>query len=304
MKENEKESLTLVQERVAALQGKKQQEVLRAGELIGMTKTNRFHAEFIRYSQLASQIRALEEGTHEAYGMDAKKFCKEILGIPYTTLNEQRTLLKNTKLEVVSAFKALGYSDGQISILKTSEEEELKALINKGTLTIGKEEIPVTPDNMPKIAKHIERIVNQNKELEAEKEELGKKLLSKYDMADRNKKLEEKNKQLEQEKNVLTQKYENARHGLSEDDIRSLNAIQNHKDQFDAIITLMETADVKAYSSKVRADFVGFAEYMHDRICLMFDLVKNTQDAFDPVPDAQLDEDREWFTKKYGKEAL
>lgn len=297
-------ALVPVQERVAELQEKKHQGVLQSGERVGALKMNRFHARFAKYMELHSLVVALENGVHETYGMDQKTFCKEFAGVSYDTTNNFRNLCKEAKAEVITAIKVLGYTNNTIELLKTSDDEEVKALMSKGTLVVGSEEIPVTPENMPKVIKHIEKVVKRNNDLEAEKEELGKKLESKYDMADRNKKLEEKNKRLEKEKEVLGRKYEQSKKGLSEEDIVSLNAIQSHKDQFDTIMALMEMTNVQDHSSKTRTEFIIFAEYMHDRACLMFDHVKNTQDLRDPVPDAQLDEDREFFIKKYGKDAL
>ncbi len=306
MKEKGREELSPVQERVADLKEQKHLGVLKKGEYVGAFRVHEFYAQLSKYMALIEKIRLIESNAQEAYGMNAVTFCKEVLGIPYNTLKDQRTLLKDTKPHVVAAIKALGYSDYEIGVLKTSEDEEVKALMGNGILRVNNVEVDVSPENMPKIAKHIERIVARSNELEGEKEDLEKKLLSKYDMADRNKKLEEKNKTLEIDKKALERKYDQAKKGLSEDDIRSLGAIQTHKDQFDAIITLVESADVTEYSSKVRADFVAFAEYMHDRVLLMFDFVRNTHvtPGADPVPDAQLDEDREWFTTKYGKGAL
>ncbi len=306
MKEKEKAALTPVQESVAELQEKKHMGLLKVGEQIGALKISRFYARFAEYMELHTLIVSLDNNAHAACGMDQKQFCKEFAGRSYDTVNNFRNLYKKAKVEAVVALKSMGYSNQAIELLKTSDDEDTKALMSKGTLVVGKEEIQVTAENMPRIIKHIEKVVNKNVELEAEKEELEKKLLSKYDMADRNKKLEEKNKTLEVDKKVLERKYEQAKHGLSEEDVRSANAIQSHKDQFDAIMTLIEAADVKGYSAKVRAEIVTFAEYMHDRVLLMFDFVRSTNaiPGQDPVPDFQLDDDKKWFLEKYGKGAL
>lgn len=164
-----------------------------------------------------------------------------------------------------------------------------------------------TVDDINKMSvKDIRKLIAEKEDWKAKTRQLELQLQGKYDMADRNKKLEEKNKKLEQDKQAVERKLEQAKHGLSEDDIRSLNAIKMHKDQFDAIMTLIESADVMGYSSKTRADFVTFAEYMHDRVLLMYDFVRSTHPVpgKDPVPEAQLDMDKKWFTEKYGNGAL
>lgn len=304
MKEKEKAALTPVQESVAELQEKKHLGLLKVGEQVGALKISRFNARFAEYMELHTLIVSLDNNAHAAYGMDQKEFCKEFAGISYETVNNFRNLCKKAKAEVVVALKAMGQSNQAIELLKTSDDEDTKALMSKGTLVVGKEEIQVTAENMPRIIKHIEKVVNKNVELEAEKEELEKKLLSKYDMADRNKKLEEKNKTLELDKKILERKYEQAKHGLSEEDVRSLGALRDHKDLFDSIIAQVEAADVRKYSEKVRLELLGFVEYMDDRAALACDLIKNRYDERDPVPDAILDEDKKRFTAKYGEGAL
>lgn len=251
--------------------------------------------------EAGKRLTAMKE--FEKYG-EWEKIVEGRIGI--SRITAWRFMAIARKLSVVSRVKQLaitGIGDGigKLYALLNVTDDELTEFDETGMFR------GATVDDLNKMsAKDIRKLIVEKEDLRSKINQLELQLNAKYDMADRNKKLEEKNKHLEKEKQVLERKYEQTKHGLSEDDIRSLGAIQSHKDQFDAIITLMESADVMGYSSKVRADFVTFAEYIHDRVCLMFDLIRNTHmiPGKDPVPDAQLDEDKKWFTEKYGKGAL
>jgi hypothetical protein len=290
MKEKEKEALTPVQERVAELQEEKNQGILKSGELVGAIKARRFHEELLRYFRISTQIRALEEGAHEVYGMDAKTFCKKVLGIPYTTLNEQRALLKDVKLEVVAAFKAMGCSDYEIGLLKTSEDEEVKALMSKGTLVVGSQEISITPDNMPRIVRHVERIVQKSNNLEEENQRLKKECDSKYDTQKQYKeKLAVKEKEISQLKAQLDDQ------GIPEGDKEALKKIETLKIQLRGIIRIIESANLKGHNEEVKEDLLLLAQYAHDRgeLCLGRVLELTKGPAHTP--------DREYAEEEYKK---
>lgn len=158
MKEKGKEALTPVQERVAELQEEKRLEMLKKGEYVGAFRVHEFYAQFSRYMALVEKIRLIEGNAQEAYGMDARTFCKDVLGIHYDTLRDQRGLLKGVQPAVIAAIKALGYSDNEIRLLKTSEDEDVKALMSKGILTIDAVEIPIRSTILPTLSLSWQRI--------------------------------------------------------------------------------------------------------------------------------------------------
>ena len=243
MKEKGKEALSPVQERVIELQEQKRLEMLKKGEYVGAFRVHEFYAQFARYMALVEKNRLIESNAQEAYGMDAKTFCKKILGITYETLNEQRKLMKDTQPHIIAAIKALGYSDYEIGLLKTSEDEDVKALMNKGILKVDDVEIQTTPENMPKIMKHFEKVIRRKDELEAEKEQWEKEKQSIYDTRkSNNEKLAKKDLEIKRLQEQLEDKK------IPLDDREAIAKIQNLKIQLCGVIRLLESADLKKYS--------------------------------------------------------
>ena len=293
MKEKGKEALSPVQERVIELQEQKRLEMLKKGEYVGAFRVHEFYAQFARYMALVEKNRLIESNAQEAYGMDAKTFCKKILGITYETLNEQRKLMKDTQPHIIAAIKALGYSDYEIGLLKTSEDEDVKALMNKGILKVDDVEIQTTPENMPKIMKHFEKVIRRKDELEAEKEQWEKEKQSIYDTRkSNNEKLAKKDLEIKRLQEQLEDKK------IPLDDREAIAKIQNLKIQLCGVIRLLESADVKKYSEEVKEELLLTAQYAHDRgelfLGRMLDELKYDRPA--------LEEAEENFLKKWDKD--
>lgn|SRR5574343_681679 len=293
MKEREKEALSPVQERVAELQEQKRLEMLKKGEYVGAFRVHEFYAQFSKYMAIVEKIRLIESNAQEAYGMDVKTFCKEILRVPYTTLKDQRDLLVGTQPDVIAAIKAMGYSDYEIRLLKTSEDEEVKALMSKGILKVNDVEIQTTPENMPKIVKHFEKVIKRKDELEAEKEQWEKEKQSIYDTRkSNNEKLAKKDMEIKRLQEQLEDKK------IPLDDREAIAKIQNLKIQLCGVIRLLESADVKKYSEEVKEELFLTAQYAHDRgelfLGRMLDELKHDRPA--------LEEAEENFLKKWDKE--
>lgn len=293
MREGGKEVLSPVQERVVELQEKKRLEMLKKGEYVGAFRVHRFYAQFSRYMELTEMIRLVESNAQEAYGMDIVTFCKEVLGIHYNSFNNQRSLLKDVQPHVIAAIKALGYSDHEIRLLKTTEDEAVKALMSKGILKVDDVEIQTTPENMPKIMKYFEKVIKRKDELEAEKEQWEKEKQSIYDTRkSNNEKLAKKDLEIKR----LQEQLEDKKMPL--DDREAIAKIQNLKIQLCGVIRLLESADVKKYSEEVKEELLLTAQYAHDRgelfLGRMLDALKHDRPA--------LEEAEENFLAKWDKD--
>lgn len=155
---------------------------LKAGEITGHCQVARLQRIISEAAEYLAIKKAIDSGVHKAYGLNAREYCQDKCGIPYSTYNLYETEIRRIGKDLWIMRKLMGWGTGEIQALTALPEDSKVKIHEKGnTVEIDGKKIPLDNKHEIQEAFHAilkrEELTVKEKELEQkEKKHLEKKM--------------------------------------------------------------------------------------------------------------------------------